>query len=197
MAMTAGVSTSESVGGTADQAAKLRRRAFGFGGRGSALQTAVAVAGPIATAVAGWGRMDPVVFVAAVLVPTPVILAVLALGGRSTWAAQEVLAWLDSAPAPIVAASADDAGVDDPAVAPAERAARLAYRAAVEAASRGMDGLAVLAAARPDTGRPGRYPTLKLWLIRLRFSIASALFGSWLLAAIAVAMATAGGVVWF
>ncbi|MGD0121066.1 MAG: hypothetical protein ABSC46_00715 [Candidatus Limnocylindrales bacterium] len=195
--MTARVSARRSAGGTAHQEATLRRRAFGFGGTGSALQTALAVAGPIVTAVAGWGRMDPVAFAAAVLVPAPVLLAVLAFGGRSRWAAQEVLAWLDSATVPVVMASADEAGLDDPAAAPAERPAHFAYRAAVEAVSRGLDGLAVLAAARPDTGRLGPYPTLKLWLIRLRFSIASALFGAWLLAAIAVAMATAGGVVWF
>ena len=175
----------------------LRRRAFRFGGTESSLQTAFAVAGPIAAAVAGWGRLDPAIFAAAVLLPAPLVLAAFALSGNQRWAAQEVLAWVDSAPGPVVPASADEAGLHDPAVRAPVQTARLAYRSAIEAGRRGLDGLAVLTAARPDTGPLGPNRALKLWLIRLRFAIASALFGAWLLGAILVAMATAGGVVWF
>jgi hypothetical protein len=175
----------------------LRRRAFGFGGKWSAFQTALAVAGPVASALAAWGRLDAVPFALVVVVPAPLVLAVLALSGRSRWAAQEVIAWLDSVRERSGAASDDAAAPDAQAAPSVEQGAALAYRAAVDSTSRGLDGLAALAAARPDAGALSSKQMVRLWLIRLRYAIASAVVGAWVLAAILVAMATAGGVVWF
>jgi hypothetical protein len=73
----------------------LQRRAFGFGGRASTIQLALAVAGPIAAMLLCSGRVVGAVVVAAVLIPTPALLALFALRGRSSWPAQDVLGWLD------------------------------------------------------------------------------------------------------
>ena len=73
----------------------VQRRAFGFGGAGSTIQLVVAIAGPIVAMLLCSGRVVGAVVVAAVLVPTPALLALYALRGRSTWPAQAVLGWLD------------------------------------------------------------------------------------------------------
>jgi hypothetical protein len=73
----------------------LQRRAFGYGGPGSTIQLVVAVAGPIVAMVLCSGRVVGAVEVAAVLIPTPALLAIFALRGRSAWPAQGLLGWLD------------------------------------------------------------------------------------------------------
>lgn len=253
----------------------LQRRAFGAGGVDSAAQLALAVLGPIAAVLLCWGRVHAIVFVAAVVIPTPILLALLALRLRSRWAAQDVLGWMDHVAAdewrestgsrmprnsvgarewlrahsekevrpdlwvaallmggrvceardgiarlpvetpkqlhrrldletaadaasgrPIGSAAADDAVGHDDAASPVDRAAHLAYHAAVAAVGHGADGLPGLAAARPAIGRLPAPLVLRLWLIRLRFAAISALFGVWLFAALMVGLGTAGGVVW-
>jgi hypothetical protein len=78
-----------------------------------------------------------------------------------------------------------------------QRTADAAYHQAVAATSRGTDSLPGLAAARPALGRLPLGLALELFSIRFRFAAISVLFGAWLLVAILVAMASAGGVVWF
>jgi hypothetical protein len=73
----------------------LQRRAFGFGGPGSTIQLVLAVGGPIVAMLLCSGRVVGAVVVAAVLIPTPALLAIVALRGRSSWPAQAVLGWLD------------------------------------------------------------------------------------------------------
>jgi hypothetical protein len=73
----------------------LQRRAFGFGGAATTVQLAVAVAGPILAVLLLWGRAHGLAIAAAVLIPTPAFLALLAYWSRSNWAAQDVLGWLD------------------------------------------------------------------------------------------------------
>ena len=79
----------------------------------------------------------------------------------------------------------------------AQRTADIANHEAIAAVGRGLDGLPILAAARPALGRLPFGLTLQLYSIRFRYAAISALFGAWLLAAILVGLATAGGVVWF
>lgn len=73
----------------------LQRRAFGFGGPGSTIQLVAAIAGPIAAMLLCSGRVAGALVVAAVLLPTPALLALVAVRGRSTWPVQDVLGWLD------------------------------------------------------------------------------------------------------
>jgi hypothetical protein len=73
----------------------LQRCAFGFGGPASTIQIVVAVAGPIVAMLLCSGRVVGAVVVAAVLIPTPALLAVVALRARPRWPAQAVLGWLD------------------------------------------------------------------------------------------------------
>src|ERR1035437_2575472 len=75
--------------------AGLQRQAFGFGGTSSNVQLALSVVGPIAAVLLTWGRVHWLGFLAAVLLPTPALLAILALRHRSRWAAQDVLFWLN------------------------------------------------------------------------------------------------------
>lgn len=273
--MTAGLAGASPIGG-ANPMTELQRRAFGLGGTSATIQLVIAVLGPIAAFLVCWGRVSESVLAVAVLIPTPLVLAVHSFRGRSNWSAQDVLGWLDRDAAarwrdgtgsrmprnfaqagawllsheksavpgdfwvaallmagrddealariarlpaetptqrhrrldlqlaadaavgrPIETASADDAVAADPSATPVERAVHLAYHASVAATSRGTDGLPVIAAARPALGRLPFGLTLQLYSIRLRFAAISALFGAWLLAAILVGLATAGGVVWF
>jgi hypothetical protein len=272
--MTAGVASASQAGH--NPMIELQRRAFGFGGHGAAIQLGIAVLGPIAAFMLCWSRANELVVAAAVLIPTPAVLAAQSLRGRSSWAAQDVLGWLDrdaaarwregtgtrmprnsaqaaawlqgrhetDSPAdlwvagllmagrvddareriarlpsetpaqrhrrldlqlaadaaggrPLEAAPADDAALADQSAAQDARAAHLAYHASVAAASHGADGLPVLAAARPALGRLPRALVVQLYAIRFRYAAISALFGAWLLVAILVGLATAGGVVWF
>jgi hypothetical protein len=93
--------------------------------------------------------------------------------------------------------AADEAVVADPAADPVARAVHLAYHGAVSATSNGADGLPLLAGARPAIGRLPLPHALRLYAIRFRYAAISVLFGSWLLAAVLVGLATSGGVVWF
>ena len=273
--MTAGLAGASPIGG-ADPMTELQRRAFGLGGSSATIQIGIAVLGPIAAFLVCWGRVHELVLAAAVLIPTPAVLAWLALRGRSRWAAQDVLGWLDrdaaarwrdgtgtrmprnsaqagawllnheesavpgdfwvaallmsgrvdealariarlpaetpaqrhrrldlqlaadaAAGRPIETASADEAVAADSTAAPVARAVHLAYHASVAITSRGIDGLPILAAARPAIGRMPLGLAVQLYSIRFRFAAISALFGAWLLVAILVGLATSGGVVWF
>lgn len=273
--MTTGLAGASPVGG-ANPMTELQRRAFGFGGSSATIQLGIAFIGPIAAFLVCWGRAHELVIVAAVLIPTPVLLGAQSLRRRSNWAAQDVLGWLDrdaaarwregtgtrmprnaaqagawllshyesavpgdfwvaallmagrtdeareriallpaetpaqlhrrrdlqlaadaAAGLPIETLSADDAIAADPSAALVARAVHLAYHASVAATSRGTDGLPVLVAARPAIGRLPLGLALQLYSIRFRFVAISALFGAWLLVAILVGLATAGGVVWF
>ena len=273
--MTGGVAGMQPIPGVNPMIA-LQSRAFGFGGSATTAQLAIAVIGPIAAMLICWGRVHGLVIAAAVLIPTPMLLALQAFRKRANWTAQDVLGWLDreaavewhdatgtamprnsaaavawlaahvegSVPADCWAAAllmagrvngarervarlpdetparvhrrldlqlaadssdgrvvdgeeADDAVRDDPNATTAKRAVHLAYHASVAAVSRGADGLAELAAARPAIGRLPVGLTLRLLVIRFRFAAISALFGAWLLVAVLVGLATSGGVVWF
>ncbi len=259
-----------------DPMVSLQRRAFGLSGPGTPIQLAAAVAGPAGALALCWDRVVLIALAAAVLVPMPVLLALLAVRSRSRWPAQEVLAWLDLVaatewrtqtgsrmprnsvqadewlrrhaetevpPAAWISAllmagrpdearpridalpgstaaqlhsrldfelaadaaggraidisAVDDAAGRDTAADPAARVVHLAYHASVAAASRGIDGLPSLAAARPALGRLPAALTPRLALLRFRYAAVSASFGAWLLAATLIGLATAGGVVWF
>jgi hypothetical protein len=273
--MTGGVAGTQPIPGTNPMIA-LQRRAFGFGGSATTAQLAIAVVGPIAAMLICWGRFHGLVITAAVLIPTPVLLALQAVRERANWTAQDVLGWLDheaavewrdaagtamprnsaaaaawlaghvevDVPADCWAAAllmagrvdeardriaslldetparvhrrldlqlaadstdgrvvdseeADNAVRDDPDATAATRAAHLGYHTSVAAVSRGTDGLAALAAARPAIGRLPVGLTIRLLVIRFRFAAISILFGAWLLVAVLVGLATSGGVVWF
>lgn len=73
----------------------IQQRAFGLGGRESILQLIVAVAGPIALALVFWGRLPAIAYAAVVLMPTPALMAGMAMRLRTRWPAQDVLFWLD------------------------------------------------------------------------------------------------------
>jgi len=169
--------------------AALQRRA-GSGQVGSALELIVAVAGPIGAFLLCWGRVHETILVSAVLIPTPALLALLSLRHRSTWAAQDALVRMDGV-------AADRAVSREPTASFGELAANPADRSSVRAGDREVDGLPGRASARLATGRPGPGSALRVWLVRFRFAVVTALFGPWLLAAILVGLATAGGVVWF
>jgi len=260
----------------ADAILALRHRAFGFGRADLVIELSLAVAGPIGAFLLCWGRVQAVILVAAVLIPTPALLSLVSFRRRFRWPAQDVLVWMDRLAASewrertdsrmprdpaqagewlrchaesgvpldswvsalllagrveegrdcigrlpsgtprqvhrrldlelmadaagglaVASAAADQAVSCDPTATPAERAAHLAYHASVAAVSRRVDGLPGLAAARPGLGRLGPGLALRLWLIRLRFAALSTLIGAWLLLAVLVGLATAGGVVWF
>lgn len=74
----------------------LRQRVFGWGRAQVAVPVGLAVLGPGVLATAGLaGHLSGAVFVALVLVPTPLLEALLALRARHEWPAQEVLGWID------------------------------------------------------------------------------------------------------
>ena len=92
--MTGGVAGPRPIG-AANPLVALQRRAFGFGGPATAMQLAIAVLGPIAAILICWGRAHALVTIAAVLIPTPALLAMNVLRGRANWAAQDLLGWID------------------------------------------------------------------------------------------------------
>ena len=96
---------------------------------------------------------------------------------------------------PLDTSAADDAVRSDPELSPAEVTARLAYHAALAAVARGGDGAAGLAAARPTLGRLPADLVRRLWLARLRYALAAAFVGAWLLVAMLVAASSASGTV--
>jgi hypothetical protein len=257
-------------------AAALNRRAFGVTGSSIRLELIVAVFGPILIALLAWNRLAGLEYAVAVIVPTPLVLALWSLRLRPEWRAQEVLMWLtdfdgerwtaaglgkqphsihqarawlearpdgsvppewraglllavgriDEARAAIAAmpvatpqdvsrrlelqltadacagdpidpSAADAALRSDTARTPTEIAVRLAFNAAMVSIARNGDGIAELAAARPAIGRPPAAMRRNLLFIRLRYALISAGVGVWVIACLLVAMATAGGVVWF
>jgi len=273
--MTAGRAGASSTG-AANPMEELQRRAFGFGGFGATIQLGLAVLGPIAAFLLCWDRAHGLAVAAAVLIPTPTLLVLQALRGRSNWAAQDVLGWLQRAIAaewraatgspmprnrsearawlgrrsetdmapdwwaaallvagrvgeareriarlsvetpgqlhrrldleqaadaaeglPIDSAAAVAAISSDAGATATRRTADTAYHESVAAVSRGSDGPPILAAARPALGRLPLALSLQLYAIRFRYAAISALFGAWMLAAILVGLATAGGVVSF
>jgi len=70
-------------------------RAIGMGPAARVVLGFVAVAGPLAFAVACAGRVGPLPFVAAVLIPTPAMLALATLIWRRSWPAVEVVSRLN------------------------------------------------------------------------------------------------------
>jgi hypothetical protein len=74
----------------------LRERVFGWGRARVAIPVGVAVVGPVVLASLGLvGHLPGPAFAALVLLPTPLVEALIALRTRGEWAAQEVLGWLD------------------------------------------------------------------------------------------------------
>ena len=117
------------------------------------------------------------------LVPAPALQLGLALSRRRAWPAQDAYLW-----AGLVAADGMPSS--------AERELGPAMHAAMLAADTGGDCLAPLAAARKKAGKlPAghgrRILTRRYWGV-----IAAILGGVWILVAIVIGMAVAGGVVW-
>jgi hypothetical protein len=94
-------------------------------------------------------------------------------------------------------ASADAALEADPERSPAERAARRACHAALVSIARGGDGVAELAAAAPAIGRLEGSAARRVLVLRFVYAVAAAVWGAWLIVCALIALATAGGVVWF
>jgi hypothetical protein len=93
--------------------------------------------------------------------------------------------------------AADEATREDTEIGDVERVLELAYHAAALAIDQGGDGIAPLAAGRLAAG-PMPVPYRKKVLLARFWNVAASLaIGLWLLAAVLVGMATAGGVVWF
>lgn len=235
------------------------------------------VVGPLVCFVVALGFALPAVpFAAVVLLPTPLLLALLVFRGRRLWPAQECLAWLnmigsdawrsevgermpgsaaqakawlqrhpegsaaDSFRAgamlaagwpvdarealnrlptgsarerhrrfdlemaldakegrPLDVAAADAALREDAEMPGVEKGLHLAYHAALLAADRGGDCVRPLVAARASAGPMPRAFARRIRLVRYRGVIAALVIGAWLLAAVLVGAATAGGVVWF
>lgn len=181
---------------------------------------AVAIGGVIA---AGFVKTDggavavalsaPVAFLA--LVPAPALQLALVLRRRRAWSAQEAYLWLSiitadrlrveegersfsirpHSEAPLVAA-ADEAARAETTRSSTEQELLRGLRAALLAAYRGGDCLAPLATAREIVGRPSAAYSRRIVATRYRGVIAAALGGLWILVAIVVGMAAAGGVVW-
>ena len=136
----------------------MQRRAFGYAGPGSTIQLVVAVAGPTVTILLCSGRVVGVVEVAAVLIPTPALLAIFALRGRSTWPAQallggggQLLARADKLRADGIAFVGAMLGLDDHVVVADERLAESLLAIAI--AFSGVDEVD----ARVDDGVKGWY----------------------------------------
>jgi len=117
------------------------------------------------------------------LVPAPALQLGLALSRSRAWRAQDAYLWAE-----FIAA--------DGMPSPADRELRPAMHAALLAADTGGDCLAPLAMARDRAGElPAAYARR---ILRTRYLgvLAAILGGLWILIAIVVGMAVAGGVVW-
>jgi hypothetical protein len=74
----------------------LRERAFGWGRARVAIPVGLAVVGPVVLASIGLvAHLPGPEFAALVLLPTPLVEALMALRTRNEWTAQEVLGWFD------------------------------------------------------------------------------------------------------
>jgi hypothetical protein len=117
------------------------------------------------------------------LVPAPVLQLASTFRRRSDWPAQDAYLWAEFT-----------ASKDVPSTAEAEL--RQAMRIALQAAGSGGDCLAPLAAARQDAGNlPAGYGR-RILAARYRGVVVAILGGVWILVAIVIGMAVAGGVVW-
>ena len=164
----------------------------------------VVVAAQCLAFLAGFGLGLTVLQLALVaLLPWPLLQAVVVVRSRRRWPAQEVLVELDlvstagwrakgGGPATVDAASGFGKSASR-----IERDLRLGFNAALVAVGRGGDAIGPLVAARASAGRLPGATARRVLLARYRHAIASVVVGVWLLAALLVGMATAGGVVWF
>ena len=105
------------------------------------------------------------------------------------------LATMEGGPLDTTAADAAmRADIETPSV---ERDLHLAYHAALKAIDSGGDAIETLTRARLAAGRlPAAYAR-RIWTGRLMGVMAAVAIGVWVLAAMLVGLATAGGVVWF
>jgi len=117
------------------------------------------------------------------LVPAPALQLGLALSRRRAWPAQDAYLWAE-----LIAA--------DGILSPADRELRPAMQAALLAADTGGDCVSPLAVAREKAGTlPAEYAR-RILATRYRGVLAAILGGVWILVAIVIGMAVAGGVVW-
>jgi hypothetical protein len=98
---------------------------------------------------------------------------------------------------PLDTGAADDAIRADIETPQIERDLHLAYHAALKAIDGGGDAIEPLTRARWAAGRPPSAYARRIWARRLSGVIAAVAIGVWVLAAVLVGLATAGGVVWF
>lgn len=117
------------------------------------------------------------------LVPAPALQLALAFSRRRAWPAQDAYLW-----AGLIAADGMPSS--------AERELRPAMHAGLLAADTGGDCLAPLAAAKTKAGRlPAGYRR-RILATRYRGVLFAIVGGVWILVAIVIGMAVAGGVVW-
>lgn len=117
------------------------------------------------------------------LVPAPALQLGLALSRRRAWPAQDAYLWAEFISA-------------DGMPSPADRELRSAVHAALLAAETGGDCLAPLAVAREKAGKPPAGYARRILVTRYKGVLAAILGGVWILVAIVIGMAVAGGVVW-
>jgi len=123
----------------------------------------------------------PVALIA--LMPAAILQLALALRRHRAWPAQDAYVW-----ATLAAAKA--------AATPVERDMRAALAASLQAAAVGGDCLTPLAAVRTSPGKPPAGYSRRIIGTRYRGVVAAFLGGLWILVAIVIGMAVAGGVVW-
>ena len=117
------------------------------------------------------------------LVPAPALQLGLALSRRRAWPAQDAYLWAE-----LIAADGTPSSAD--------RELRPAMHAALLAAHAGGDCLTPLVVAREKAGTlPAGY-ALRILATRYRGVLAAVFGGVWILVAIVIGMAVAGGVVW-
>lgn len=125
--------------------------------------------------------LSPLVLLLA-LVPAPVLQVVLIVKRRDDWPAQDAYVWAEFG--------------GDGMSPSAEVKLRPAMEAALLAAGSGGDCLAPLAAARREAGKMPAGHGRRILAARYRGVIVAILGGVWILVAIVIGMAVAGGVVW-
>lgn len=171
----------------------LRRELFGPRPIGSALfaslaAVAVAIGAAMASGVVKTGGgafaivlSAPVLLLA--LVPAPAVQLGLALSRRRAWPAQDAYLWAE------FSATDGAPSLAEGELGPALRAARVA-------ADSGGDCLSPLSEARKRAGKPPLRYARRILATRYRGVVLAAFGGVWILVAIVIAMAMAGGVVW-
>jgi hypothetical protein len=166
----------------------LGPRPFGIVLFASIAAVAIAIGLVLATGVVRTGGgafavvLSPPVLVLA-LGPAPVLQFAIALSRRRAWPAQDGYLWAEFMAADGVPPAADSE-------------LGLALRAAQLAAATGADCLIPLAAARKKAGKlPAGYRR-RILATRYRGVLFAIVGGLWILVAIVIGMAVAGGVVW-